>query len=488
MPPPPTPAPASSSEEHEARSSFESRSSRSTSSASRNTNRLSLTLPIAPPTSLPSRPTPVSTGVPSCPPTPSDSGLMSPTDSNDFIIAIAAQERRVLELREELNRAELDLKQLKKQWTHHEAHKKRQDARKADPLRPLVVAQTNTPNAGGEGDATASRTVDIDRRRALLLGQQSNQSTPTSGRRRVIRGGHTRALSLLSPVKTGDAFSVLEDSPETGRLPMKDSEPHLQNLARHAPITAAQLSKRASWAPRSVHPAASQGVKQIAEDFKAGLWTFVEDLRQATVGDEPINGGGLPMRRIDSNARSPSARDYSGDQDTIRASASHARPHVANAFNDTPTPASKHVDAMAREEDGANHKRVISKAESKATKRFSWTPLSMDSLDDNDWSNWDTPTAKSPRWSGTTVNGDIIPAIPEGGDENTTPLKKKSSTEPAAPTSPSSLKLEELSLGVLNRLSPGNIKRTASDFMKEWEKSLSPPPEPITFAAKEKGT
>jgi len=28
----------------------------------------------------------------------------------------------------------------------------------------------------------------------------------------------------------------------------------------------------------------------------------------------------------------------------------------------------------------------------------------------------------------------------------------------------------------LNRLTPGNIKKSASDFMKEWEKSLSPPP------------
>ena len=30
--------------------------------------------------------------------------------------------------------------------------------------------------------------------------------------------------------------------------------------------------------------------KQIATDFKDGLWTFIEDLRQATVGEESING------------------------------------------------------------------------------------------------------------------------------------------------------------------------------------------------------
>jgi hypothetical protein len=28
---------------------------------------------------------------------------------------------------------------------------------------------------------------------------------------------------------------------------------------------------------------------------------------------------------------------------------------------------------------------------------------------------------------------------------------------------------------VLNKLTPSNIKRAAGDFMKEWERSLSPP-------------
>lgn len=40
---------------------------------------------------------------------------------------------------------------------------------------------------------------------------------------------------------------------------------------------------------------------------------------------------------------------------------------------------------------------------------------------------------------------------------------------------PSALKLEELSLGVLNKLSPGNLKKATDEFMKEWEKSLIEP-------------
>lgn len=46
-----------------------------------------------------------------------------------------------------------------------------------------------------------------------------------------------------------------------------------------------------------------------------------------------------------------------------------------------------------------------------------------------------------------------------------------------SPSSPSGNKLEELLPPVLNRLTPSNLKKTASDFMKEWEKSLSSPPE-----------
>lgn len=39
---------------------------------------------------------------------------------------------------------------------------------------------------------------------------------------------------------------------------------------------------------------------------------------------------------------------------------------------------------------------------------------------------------------------------------------------------------------MLNRLTPSNLKKTASDFMKEWERSLSPlPPKHDSAVAKE---
>jgi len=163
----------------------------------------------------------------------------------------------------------------------------------------------------------------------------------------------------------------------------------------------------------------------VADDFKAGLWTFVEDLRQATVGDEPITGNGTPLRGIDGNSRASQAL-LGEDQDTIRASAP-PRPHVAGAFEDTPTPPSRFADPLglgrerSKKEGGDDQKSP--KPQTKATKRFSWTPLTVDSYDDNDWSNWDSPTVlSSPRWSGTTVNGDVMSAIPKRGGDNGTAL------------------------------------------------------------------
>jgi hypothetical protein len=41
------------------------------------------------------------------------------------------------------------------------------------------------------------------------------------------------------------------------------------------------------------------------------------------------------------------------------------------------------------------------------------------------------------------------------------------------PRTPS--KLEELPQAILNRLTPSNIKATTANFIKDWERSLSPP-------------
>ena len=185
MPPPPTPA--------------DDAVTRSASSASRNTNRLSITLPIAPPTSDPTRPISANPAYPSLPGTsarPTLSSVTSPASANELIITIAAQEHRVIELREELGRAEDDLKRVKRQWTLHKAYKK-----PGEQVR-------GTGEQGVPGDDEGARwSTDHDRRRMLL-----QQQGATRERKRVFQGRHARTLSLLSPTKPADkAFPVLEN-------------------------------------------------------------------------------------------------------------------------------------------------------------------------------------------------------------------------------------------------------------------------------------
>lgn len=388
MPPPPLPSQGGSG----------ARESRSDSAASRVTNRLSLTLPIAPPTSDPSRPAPLSATTSSIPPTPVEtSTVTSPSDANEFIIAIAAQERRVLELREELVRAEADLVALKKQWTSKEPHHKRGASTHVDLQRNL------TPGAIDDDTAASRRSVELDRRKLLL--QNQNQGTPTQNRRRVLRGGHTRTLSLLSPARTNSEFSVHEDN---GQEEMKP--PSLDR--RTAQLTNPALSKRASWQPRS---AQNSPVPQLVEDFKLGLRAFVEDIRQITVGDEPITGRGTPAQQYGGaiNTGTPGDPDKprSGHAARLKVSTALDSP---NAGISTPTPASKSLAAP------------LEKPKPTKSKHFSWTPLGFDSLDDSDWSNWESPgPSKSPRWSGSTVNSaglEDIGSIPEAGEESITPM------------------------------------------------------------------
>ncbi|KAK4122241.1 hypothetical protein N657DRAFT_657103 [Parathielavia appendiculata] len=472
----------------------ETRSTRSASTASRSTNRLSLTLPIVPATAYPSRPAPASSTTHSFPPTPLDtSSLMSPADSADFITAIAAQERRVLELREELSRTESDLARLKKQWATHEAYKKRGVRRNIEPIPGLGMS------ADPHDETAIRRSVELDRRKALL-GQQNQQVTPERARRRVFTGSHTRTLSLLSPTKLTGGFSANEDEPESAKADFDN---------RSAAAAPALQPKRASWASRSTQ---STGVKQLAEDLKTGLWTFMEDLRQATVGDEPITGQGVYMRGINGSMRPAASGNSLTDQDTIRPP-NNPRLRLASAFEETPEASNQdkvaqlHKGGAANssnngdEDDGAPRPSLQrSKTDSGPTrKRFSWAPLPVEALDDNDWSNWDSPNISSPRWSGTTVNGDIIPSIPEkraaDGDEDTLLLTTRYPSPPPASSAAmlsglSPNKLEDMLPQALNRLTPSKLKKTAADFMKEWERSLSSPVEiPVSVAAvgKEKG-
>ena len=200
-----------------------------------------------------------------------------PTDSA-FLTALAAHERRVLELREELIKAEHELHRLKQSWAAHEAHKKRQhDPRKVHKMQSLHSV-SDMPHV-----APTSRQQDMDRRKALLNSNKNSTRTVFSGSR------HARALSLLSP----DAMRSPPPRPQAPPRSEPDSArpPHPTRVPTDADLTT-EVVRTADDAidlglPREV--LLNTG-KRMASDFRDGLWTFIEDLRQATVGDEGING------------------------------------------------------------------------------------------------------------------------------------------------------------------------------------------------------
>src|SRR4051812_49196163 len=157
----------SSSVAHSTSSS--TRPSRSQSLTSRNGKRLSLSFPVQPHGNNYIRHTPSSStsATPITPfiPTPIGRSMFSPEDTGSFLVALAAHERRVLELREELNRAEKDLHMLKRQWEMHEATKKLHSLRNGEPLRPLNTVFSQTDSGFDERNAAARLSKEYERRK-----------------------------------------------------------------------------------------------------------------------------------------------------------------------------------------------------------------------------------------------------------------------------------------------------------------------------------
>ncbi|KAI9740975.1 MAG: hypothetical protein M1818_004581 [Claussenomyces sp. TS43310] len=420
-------------------------------SAARNAKRLSLSLPIQPAdNSSGLRPTPTSAEPSSASSQPimEPSSLQSPNDSGGFLVALAAQERRVLELKEELNRAEGELGRLKKQWAVHEAKKKRAEIKhNVEQLRPVPSPSGQDRETDEQPEDTAvRRSVELNRRKAMLT------SLNKDSRRRIITGGHTRALSLLSPDRM---FHKSHTSSQPTLVETVADSDGRDELPRSATIldTSQGISRINSTRMRhSYQENATHGVKQIAEDLRTGLWTFMEDLRQATVGDEAVKS---PSARSSTEAGSKDAARRASKQ--VLSSGGQSRGHSSTRGTSntraggSPARATPLADVQTSTSAGVATLGPESK-------------LEVPELDD-DWSNWDSPVSKddSPRWSNSTA-----PSSDDQGDIMTSSPGKKTET--------STKSNDEINWPVLTPFSPTNLKQTASAFMKEWEKSLTAPP------------
>ena len=241
-------------------------------------------------------------------------------DGYDFLRAIASQERKVMELREELQRAETDLSTLKKQWALSEKSRKRTEINHhAEPLLPLKSPDLNGGDGGSSSSSHSHRreqsmssvgssvvpqdrlSRELERRTSVRAAAPAGTSISSNGRR-VFQGSHTRTLSLLSPVTAPSPSSTnLGDLERVGRTPRSATLPSVERNNNTGPnmminpIDESQVPEHllAQWRktmPPPSREALMRTGKQMASDLREGLWTFLEDIRQATVGEEGING------------------------------------------------------------------------------------------------------------------------------------------------------------------------------------------------------
>lgn len=153
----------------------------------------------------------------------------------------------------------------------------------------------------------------------------------------------------------------------------------------------------------------TDNARQIAVDMKAGLWTFLEDLRQATVGDEAVTG--KPSRSGGDSPRSGPRRKASPNSQAkgeASQDSQDAKEDLSPRTWDSLTGNSSvlvdaggtyYVDAARRGSNPASGKEDTSKP----------FPPDADELDDS-WGNWDSPVPVSPRWSGSTeLSGPATP-------------------------------------------------------------------------------
>lgn len=459
------------------------------SSAQSRPNRLSVQFPIQP-SSLNSPvlgsmlPPPPRESTHSPPETLTDS--TEPLDGN-FLHAIATSERKVLELKEELQRAQADLDKLKRQWARHEAQKKREDVKHVTKLQPL---QTSLPARDREDDADGSNAwmqQEMERRKALMSASKTSSRTVLPGQR------HTRTLSLLSPARDVPATAPFMQPP---RPPRRDS---LKNATRHStddgmqskrPVLVARTSTATDLSGETLPIRRSADVilpdksidqeallrtgKELATNFKDGLWTFWEDLRQATVGEDSVpippprrksstQALGKPRKQNSRGSLRPSSRSSS-----VVSKASTERPNVSPVRNTSSGALPDLADptfwtSNQESKPAPTKKATLSKhAKSPSVKRLSV-------VSNEPWDTWDDSPVASRSGSSVTSESNTLPSTVSGSPRTSTSINCDSHENG---------KKDPIPWPVLRKTSGGlgTLRRTASNLMKEWETSLRPSP------------
>jgi hypothetical protein len=315
---------------------------------------------------------------------------------------------------------------------------------------------------GGKEEPTVTprQSAEMERRKTLL----NNLNVPKDEKsRRKFSGTHTRALSLLSPERSNFSKPLPSPANESGDMAGISRTPTMPDTSYGIPKVS---SNRAAFR-HSYQGGVTHNAKQIAEDVKAGLWTFLEDLRQATVGDEAVNG--TTNRSIVEGPPLNHNRKNSKGNHLLGNDRSKHSPRTRTWESLTGGDALIDISEPFWQDNNP----TTSKAPATAKKT---RPLSLAAPDlDDDWSSWDSPTPKSPRWSGSSTLSDLTPATPSNRNVEDRNVKIRPVDGSSTPAS----KHDEIQWPALDKLSPinirGGLQRTMSTLMKEWEKSITSP-------------
>ncbi|KAF7194235.1 hypothetical protein HII31_04472 [Pseudocercospora fuligena] len=487
------------------RTSFQSHgkslSMASTSSHPARSNRFSVQFPIASGSNTPARTTSPVREVAAEVPVAEALALLQngAPDSNSFLSLIASQERRVLELKEELLRAEADLDKLKRQWARHEVQKKREDVKRLTKLQPLQTALPVNDTEEDVDGSSAWMQQEMERRKALL-----SRSNTTGGRTILPGQRHTRALSLLSPARDNNIREFTAPAPQRPPPPRKDSlknRPSVEGAAPDPPPLIEPITETADLTneiDRTVdanidltqratidQEALLKTGKKMATDFKDGLWTFWEDLRQATVGEESV---AIPPPRRKSSTQTLRTARKQGSRNSLRPSSrgsstmSKSSDQTVkqpspnrNRKQSTPAALPDLADPSFWTEHGVT---VPSQTSQPATKKATTSKHAKSpsvakrlSVVSNDaWDTWDDSPEQSRSGSSVTSDAGTLPSTVSGSPRTSISI---TGSESAAGE-----KRDPIPWPVLKKSGLGSLRRTASNLMQEWENSLKPTPSP----------
>ncbi|KAK4501334.1 hypothetical protein PRZ48_007142 [Zasmidium cellare] len=411
-----------------------------------------------------------------------------PSDGN-YLHLIAAQERRVLELKEELQKAEADLNRLKRDWARHEANKKRDDVRR---LTRLQTLQTSVPASVPDDDTDGSSAwiqQEMERRKALLSSSRTSNRTVLPGQR------HTRALSLLSPARDNiKPMAPLiqappppprKDSLQKGIPPRAEvatpqpSQPRLNrasttgNVSSNPDVPAIAGLNPADAAALD-HESLIRAGKKVATGFKDGLWNFWEDLRQATVGEESTQIPPPPPRRKSSTQTLRTARKQSSRsslQGSSRSSSTIGKEHPTLSRKES----SKALPDLANPSFWTDHGVNLQPPPQAATKK---TPASrqtrpvepakrLSTASSEAWDTWDDSPQQSRSSSSVTSEATTLPSTVSGSPRTSLAINRESRDLS---------KKDAIPWPALKKSGIGSLRRTASNLLTEWEKSLTPSP------------